>query len=190
MNKKTKKIVLAFVGMTGSGKSEATAYLKQKNIPVVRFGDYTEELIQEEGLPLTTENEKIYREKIRREMGMNAYAVHADPKISKILKTQDIVALDGLYSWEEYIYLKDKYPNLILIHIYAEPQRRYKRLAQRKVRPILLGDSRKRDFAEIENLNKGGPIAIADYLIDNSSDNIEELYTHINKLLPRLGLNS
>jgi hypothetical protein len=40
----------------------------------------------------------------------------------------------------------------------------------RPVRPLTPFESHSRDFAEIENLNKGGPIAIADYLIKNDRD--------------------
>jgi dephospho-CoA kinase len=41
-NKTTKKIILAFVGMPGAGKTEASAYLKKKGIPILRFGDLTD----------------------------------------------------------------------------------------------------------------------------------------------------
>ena len=47
---------------------------------------------------------------------------------------------------------------------------RYNRLSNRKVRPLTAVDAEKRDYAEIEYLYKGGPIAIADYYIDNNSD--------------------
>lgn len=179
-------LILAFVGMPGAGKSEAVAYLAQKNIPFVRFGDITDEGIQELGLSLTTSNERIVREKIREELGMGAYAIKSVPKIEKLLQEHKVIAIDGLYSWEEYIYLKEKFPGLILIHIYAKPINRYNRLAKRAIRPIPHDKSRERDIAEIEKLNKGGPIAIADYLIENESDNIKELYKKIDILLARL----
>ena len=39
-----------------------------------------------------------------------------------------------------------------------------------------------KDFAEIENLEKGGPIAIADYTIVNDGS-IEEMYSDLDKFL-------
>jgi dephospho-CoA kinase len=78
--------------------------------------------------------------------------------------------LDGLYSWEEYVYLKGKFPQTQLLCIYTSPPVRYARLARRPVRPLTLAEAKSRDIAEIENLNKGGPIANADYLINNDGD--------------------
>ena len=46
-------------------------------------------------------------------------------------------------------------------------------------------ESAERDKTEIENLEKGGPIAIADYYIDNSGT-IEELQQNVKKLLEQI----
>ncbi len=185
-SKSPSKIILAFVGMPGAGKSEATQYLSKKGVPFIRFGELTEDEIKKQGLEVNVENERIFREKIRKEFGMNVYAVKAKPKIDELLSSQDTIALDGLYSWEEYAYLKEYFPFLKLILIYTEPSIRYKRLSQRTIRPILLGESRDRDIREIEKLNKGGPIAIADFCILNNSDDINDLYQNIDDILNRL----
>lgn len=187
-SKSSSKTILAFVGMPGAGKSEATQYLKNKGIPFIRFGQLTEDEIKKQGLEVNVENERIFREKIRKEFGMGAYAIKAKPKIDELLSTQNVIALDGLYSWEEYTYLKGYFPFLKLILIYAEPEVRYKRLSQRAIRPILFGESRDRDIREIENLNKGGPIAIADFFIVNNSENLNDLYKAIDKILKRLNI--
>lgn len=189
-NKTSQKLILAFVGMPGAGKTEASAYLDKKGIPFVRFGDLTDEGIREMGLPLKLENEKIFREKIRRELGMGAYAIKAKPKIDKLLEDHDVIILDGLYSWEEYTYLKKEFINLVLINVYAGPTVRYKRLSERPVRPVPVVDARNRDIAELEKLNKGGPIAIADYLIENNNDDISDLYKKLDSLLIRLGIKN
>lgn len=183
------KTILAFVGMPGAGKSEATACLEQRGFSFVRFGDVTDEGVKELGLPLTTDNERIVREKLRKEFGMGAYAIKSKPKIDAILQGHDFVVIDGLYSWEEYTYLKKLYSQLILVHIYAEPKKRYERLSKRPIRPVPLDKSFERDVTELENLNKGGPIALSDYMIENNSDNLNELYSKIDALLNRLGVN-
>lgn len=183
------KILLAFVGMPGAGKSEAVLYLKKKGIPFVRFGEITDQGVKEKGLPLNPENERKFREEIRQNYGMAAYAIKSENKIKELLKENRGIAIDGLYSWEEYTFLKEKFPGLILINIFSEPQKRYERLKRRGIRPISFEQSRKRDIAEIEELNKGGPIAMADYLIDNSKDDLKLLYKKIDFLLMRLGVN-
>ena len=99
---------------------------------------------------------------------MEAYAIKIEPRIKQAFKQSDTVILDGLYSWEEYIYLKHKLNNLYLICVYARPNIRYQRLSSRKIRPLTEVEARNRDFAEIENLHKGGPIAMADYLLKNN----------------------
>ena len=52
----------------------------------------------------------------------------------------------------------------------------------------LTGDEAlKRDWAEIENLEKGGPIAIADHYIINT-DSLDALYSQIDRELNDLSL--
>lgn len=176
--------LFALVGMPGSGKSETAKYFKSLGFSLVRFGEFTDKGLSEKGLPTTEENERVYREEIRKLHGMQAYAVLAEPRISTLQKEGRSIIIDGLYSWEEYKFLISKLPNLKIIHIYTEPQKRYKRLSARKIRPLTRDQARKRDVSEIENLQKGGPIAIADYLIDNNSS-VGNLYKEIDSLLKR-----
>jgi dephospho-CoA kinase len=183
------KKIIAIVGMPGAGKTESTEHLASKGIPFVRFGEITEDEVRKRSLPLTTDNERIIREAIRKEDGMGAYAVMAEGKISALLKDNDVIVIDGLYSWEEYTYLKEKFSGLTLINIYTEPKIRYKRLSQRNIRKVPVEDCYRRDVAELEKLNKGGPIAIADYSIENNSDDISDLHTKIDSLLKRLGIS-
>lgn len=183
----SKKMILAFVGMPGAGKTEAVSYLEGRGIPFIRFGDLTDEGVKELGLPLTPDNEQMFREKIRKELGMAAYAIKAEPKINKLLDENDVVAIEGLRSWEEYIYLINKFENLKVIAIYAEPELRYKRLTERKVRPVVPSESRKRDIAELQNLNMGNSIAISDYLIVND-ETISALHERLDTLLGRLNI--
>lgn len=183
------KKILVFVGMPGAGKSESAAYLDKKGIPFVRFGQFVEDGVKERGLELTTDNERKVREELRQELGMGVMAIKAKPKLQELLKDHDVIAIDGLYSWEEYTILKKEFPFLTLVQIFAEPHKRYERLEKRPVRPVSY-DAYKRDVAELEKLNKGGPIAIADYLIENDTDDIEDFHKKIDQLLTRLGINS
>ena len=98
------------------------------------------------------------------------------------LKKNNKIILDGLYSWEEYFYLKKFYKNLFLFCIYARPKKRYLRLCGRKIRRLTEKQAQERDYAELEKLNKGGPIAIADYLIENNGSK-KEFNQKIEKFL-------
>lgn len=190
MSKRNKKKIIAFVGMPGAGKSEATLYLSKKGLPYVRFGELTDEKVSEKGLALNPQNEQKAREELRREFGMGAYAIKAKPKLDVLFKNNDTVIIDGLYSWGEYKYLLQEFPNLVLIHIYSEPPVRYKRLLSRNIRPFSENESRERDIAEIEKLDKGGPIAIADYLIENNSEDLPAFYFKLDAILERISIKN
>ncbi|EKD24420.1 MAG: hypothetical protein ACD_81C00024G0005 [uncultured bacterium] len=161
--------IVAIVGMPGAGKSVAASYFKEKGIPVLRFGDETERGLRELGMEVNEKNERWYREKIRKELGMAAMALKIETRIVEAKHSNPFIILDGLYSWEEYVYLKEKFPDLILLCIFAPPEIRYKRLETRSVRPLTQQEAESRDKSEIEQLHKGGPIARADYLIKNES---------------------
>jgi dephospho-CoA kinase len=177
-----KKIIVAIVGMAGSGKSTSSDHFSKLGLPVLRFGDQVDIGLSEQNLPLTQPNERKYREDLRTELGMEAMAIKIEPRVNKALKSSDIVILDGLYSWEEYLYLQKKFKNLFLLCIYSRPSIRYKRLKARTIRPLNKKEARSRDFAELENLNKGGPIAIADYLIKNNKQT-KMLFPKLNQTL-------
>jgi dephospho-CoA kinase len=185
----TNKKVIAAVGMAGSGKTETITHL-QKKYPWknVYFGEATFDRIKKMGLEINYKNEKMVREDIRNELGMGAYAILALPKIEKILKTDDVVLVESLYSWEEYKILKEKFgDNFITISTFASPATRFERLTKRsKERPIKsMEEFNTRDYSEIENTDKGGPIARADYTIVNES-NLKELHGEINIIINKI----
>ena len=173
--------VIAIVGMTGSGKSEVAVLFAENGFAKIRFGDVTDKEVKKRGLPLNEENERFVREQLRREHGNNAYAKLNLPAIDSALRKSS-VAIDGLYSWEEYTFLKAHYgENFVVVAVYASPKTRYTRLTARAERGLTREDAAGRDKAEIENINKGGPIAMADFTIINESflDDLEKEVTKI-----------
>ena len=162
--------IIAIVGMCGVGKSVASELLEKMNYKKVYFGGVTMDKLKEEGMEVTPENEKIMRERLRSEYGMGAYAIILLPKI-KELSLENNVVLDGLYSWDELKILKEELGNsLSVIAVVADKNLRYNRLSVRDVRPFTREEAIRRDISEIENIAKAGPIAYADYYIDNNYD--------------------
>ena len=176
--------IIAIVGMAGSGKSIASEYLEKIGYKKIYFGGVIYEKMKEEQMEITPESQKKFREDLRKKYGMGAVAKLLLEKISLLQKTNDIV-LDGLYSWEEYKILKEKFDNLIIISIVADKNIRYKRIGSRKDRPFNTNEIKDRDISEIENLAKGGPIAYADYYILNNS-NLEDYQNKLEKLLKKI----
>lgn len=185
---KNKKIY-AFPGMAGSGKSEAIRYLQEKNgWPKVYLGAATFEKMREMGLEENQDNERMAREKLREEYGMGVYAKLALPKIKKLLESNDIVLLESLYSWDEYKILKEEFgKNFNVIAIHTSPATRFARLKNREERPLKTEEELKiRDWSEIENTDKGGPIAMADHAIINEGSR-ENFHGQIDKIFGDIG---
>jgi len=177
--------VVSIVGMAGSGKSEVARTFEENGYTRIRFGDITDEEIKKRGLELSEKNERYIRELLREEHGMAAYAQFNLPRIDSALKQSDVV-IDGLYSWEEYTFLKNHYgENFYTIAVWASPRTRYARLATRSKRGLTAKEAASRDRAEIENVNKGGPIAMADFTIINESS-LTDLKKETERIISRL----
>jgi dephospho-CoA kinase len=165
----TKPLIIAVVGMTGSGKSEAAEFFKTKGYTFLRFGSAVDDEITNAGYTWSPEWTAHFRKKVRDDLGMAGVAIKMLPKIQEALTTSDKVLLDGLYSWEEYVYLQDYFPDITLLCVYARSDIRYARLANRPERPFTAEEAKTRDMNEIVVTNKGGPIAFAHYLIKNET---------------------
>lgn len=173
--------IVALVGMCGAGKSIVADYFRELGWAYVYFGGATMDELKRQGLEVNESNEKMVREELRRVHGMGAFALLKLPEIESGLAAGNVIA-DGLYSWTEYKVLKDKFgDNLLLLAIHTSPQLRYQRLAKRAVRPLSPETAQSRDYAEIENVEKGGPIAMADILLTNNGT-VEELIDQLKKL--------
>lgn len=178
------KKILAFVGLTGSGKSEAVNYVTEKDIPKVYFGGVILDAMTEAGLEHTQENEKPFREEIRRKEGNDFVVKRIISQIHGLIDAgQRRIVADGLYTWTEYKALKREFPGeLTVVAVVAPKNVRHHRLTTRPVRPLTIEEANLRDWAEIENLEKGGPIAVADYYVNNGAG-LESLKKQIDQLL-------
>lgn len=177
--------LIAVVGMCGSGKSVATEELEKNNWKKIYFGGVTYKKMNEEGLEITPDSERVFRENLRKKYGPECYAKLLLPDIEEALKDNDVV-LDGLYSWYEFKFLENVFGDrLKLICIVTDKEIRYERISKRPDRPFDRQKAIERDLSEIENLYKGGPIAYADYYIFNNGT-IEDYKDRLNKIIENI----
>lgn len=177
--------IVAVVGMCGSGKSVATEVFTDAGWEKVYFGGITMEELENRGLEKNEKNEKMVREELRAQYGLAAYAVKLLPRIQKLAEQGNVV-LDGLYSWSEYTYLKEHLGDALrVLAIVTDRGLRYSRLATRTIRPLTEQEATSRDYSEIEKLEKGGPISIADRFVTNngsSEELVEKITEYMNGL--------
>ena len=174
--------IVAIVGMAGAGKSEVAKLFEENGFKKIRFGDITDEEVKKQGLELNEENERRVREQLRKNYGMAAYAMLNLSRIDLALKKSPVV-IDGLYSWEEYTFLSNYYRNRFgVVAVWSPPKTRYSRLANRGERPLTAEEAASRDEAEIKNINKSGPIAMADFTILNEAS-LKELKREVKKVI-------
>ena len=93
---------LALVGMPGAGKTLCATHLQERGFAHFRFGSIVVDEVLRRGLELTPTNERIVREELRQQEGMNAIAVRAMPHLKVALATQRCLVIDGLYGFGEY----------------------------------------------------------------------------------------
>lgn len=188
--------LVCLVGMPGAGKSEVAEYLTAiHKFGYFRFGQINLDKVKESGLPPTEKLEKEIREGLRREYGMAALAILNMPKIETLIKEGDVLG-DGLRSYEEYEFLKEKLGDqFVAIVVYAPPKIRYDRLVNRsnrhgkdanlRYRSFTLEEAQERDINEIKGANVGGTFVMADFTISNIST-IESLHTQVDQVLKNI----
>jgi len=186
-------MIVFIVGMPGAGKSIVSDELVKDGFAYVRFGQIVIDEIKKRGLEVNEVNEKVVREELRKEHGMGVMATLNMQTFDELLKKSNVVG-DGLYSWTEYKILKEKYgERMHVLAVYAPPRLRYDRLENRsaegdadsRFRSIPKEKSKSRDYAEIEGIEKGGPIAMADFTIINTGS-VEDAKTQLQNFLKQL----
>lgn len=182
--------IVAIVGMAGSGKSVAVDYLTKNGTPKVYFGGMIYKEMERRGIERTPdgESEKRFREEIRQTEGKDWVVNQVISEVRSLVQAgQKRIVLDGVYSWTEYKTLKHEFPGVLTFIAVVVPKTlRYQRVAERPDRPFNLEEIRERDRSEIENLEKGGPIAAADYYILNDGS-VSEMEGKLAEILQEIG---
>lgn len=181
--------IVAFVGLAGSGKSTAVEYFTEKGYPKVYFGGVILQAMEDAGIERTADHEQKFREEIREKNGKDFVANEIVKQIEHLADSgQHHIIADGLYTWTEFQVLKKAFPGeLNLVAIVTPRHLRYHRLSERAIRPFTATEAHERDIAEIEHLEKGGPIAIADHYVINDGS-VEELEEKLAILIESLEL--
>ncbi|MBQ3309590.1 dephospho-CoA kinase [Candidatus Saccharibacteria bacterium] len=182
--------IVAIVGMSGSGKSVAVDYLTALGYPKVYFGGMILKGLEKAGLEVNEQNEKNFREQIRKTEGKDWVVRQVIDEVYDLMRAgQKRIVLDGVYSWTEYKTLKHEFPGMLtFIAIVVNKKLRHKRVGKRQVRPLTVDEVNSRDTNEIENLEKGGPIAAADYFVLNNGS-MEKLEKDLQQILDEIKFN-
>lgn len=181
--------IIALVGMAGSGKSVAVDYMTERGVPKVYFGGMIYKEMERRGIERSPdgESEKKFREEIRETEGKDWVVRQVINEVYDLAEAgQKRIVLDGVYSWTEYKILKHEFPGILtFIAVVVDKDLRYKRVAARPERPFQLEEIKERDRSEIENLEKGGPIAAADYYILNNGT-VEDMTARLAEILKEI----
>ena len=181
--------ILAIVGMSGAGKSVVVDYLTEKGYPKVYFGGMIYREMDKRGIERTEDgsSERDFREMIRETEGKDWIVRQVIEEVKDLVAAgQRRIILDGVYSWTEYKALKHEFPgSLTFLGVVADKPLRYNRVSKRAKRPFDQIAIKERDRSEIENLEKGGPIAAADYYVLNNGS-VENLKENIDDILSKI----
>lgn len=175
--------ILAFVGLTGSGKTTAVEHFTNKGFPKVYFGGIIYEAMAEAGIEKGEENEKTFRVEIREKEGTDFVVKRIIKQIHDLADAgQHRVIADGIYTWDEYKAIKHEFPGETTVVAITSPKHmRYHWLESREDRPQTPEISAARDQHEIETLQKGGPIAAADFFIMNNGS-MDHFYEQLDSV--------
>ncbi len=173
-----KRIVLVVVGLQGSGKSLAADMLKRRGFEVIEIGDIWRELLKKNNIPRSDiKGTREFTMKLREKYGKDIYAKYV---VKRIRKNMRRVAIMGVRSTYEAVYLKKKIEKLYIISLLAPLKLRFNRMRHRgkpedpKTMENFkwLEERSKRGFMKAKSEEKHGIMQImkdADYVISNTS---------------------
>lgn len=176
------KQVLILAGLPGSGKTTAAQFFNSRNIPVVRMGDLIDNILTDCHLDFNEVNERFFREKLRQKFGSQIFAEKIIQQVNSVLERTDLVIIEGMRSTAEKKYIQKNLKNIVTLFIDTRKKLRWKRLQQRKYRPMKLGEIKKRDLYELKVLEIGKLKTGADCIITNN-DSVESFYRKLDKVI-------
>jgi dephospho-CoA kinase len=122
--------VIGFVGLPGSGKTDASHVAAELGIPVLTMGDIVREEVGARALPgkKTTD----VADDLRRREGMDAIAKRSIARIEEMKKLEKKLIIDGIRGIAEVNSFKRAFgENFMLIGIESSKKNRYERMMMR-----------------------------------------------------------
>ena len=176
-------IVIAVVGMPASGKTEAT-YIVQESyaIGLVRLSVVVRDELKIRNLEENYENLEVVVRDLRQQFGEDIVIRRAAGLLTKMGRS--VCCIDGVRSLSEIAALKQMFPNLISLAIYASPRLRYMR-TNRLPPPITPEQFERRDRQNLA-LGVGEVIALADYLVVHDDDSRAKFKNTLGRVLRKI----
>lgn len=178
-------IFLAVTGAQGSGKSVFTKIAKNKyNIPTYRLGTVIIEECEKRGLEVNGTNMGKMSSVLRYEGGEQVIASKSFNAIQQFLEDKPkIVIIDGIRSYSELAYFREKFDDVRLIAIITSLKTRKQRVEARKRIDLgTMGDFEVREQREL-GFGLGDVITKADYFILNENISKDNFTKQIENLL-------
>jgi len=176
--------VIGFVGLPGSGKSEAAAVAREQDVPVVTMGDVIRAECRDRGLDPTTDHGQVAKA-LREENGPDAIAARSLPMIEDALEDSETAVVDGIRSDVEVDRFEGAFgKDFTLVSIEAPFETRAERLdtRSRDAGEEAGGESlADRDERELE-FGMGEAMDRADRVIENT-DSLDAFQEKIRTLL-------
>lgn len=178
------KVVLALVGMPGSGKGVFSDAAAGEGIPVYVCGDVVRGEAERRGLPVNREVLGRIMFELRDLEGPSVMVRRLMPKL--MAEESNVVVVEGVRSLAEVDELKKSF-HVVVCAIHARPQLRFKRLTSRKRSddPKKIEEFNSRDMKELK-IGIGNVIALADKIMVNE-DSIKGFKVEARKVLGELG---
>ena len=176
--------VIAFVGMPGAGKTEASNVARELGIPVVVMGDVLREEVKKRGLAPTDANIGGTANALRKEEGMDAIAKRCIPGIEAYEGKANAVVVDGIRGIAEVETFRKAFDdNFTLIKINAPFELRLDRLSRRGRSDDMASPEglRQRDEREL-SWGMGKAMEVADREVTNL-DPIERFRDEVRSVL-------
>jgi dephospho-CoA kinase len=162
--------VIGFVGLPGSGKSEAAAVARERGVPVVVMGDVIREECRERGLDPADHHGEV-AQRLREEGGEGAIAERTLAHVREHLDDHDTVVVEGIRSDAESDRFADAFGDeFLLVAIEAPFGVRAERVADRGRDNVGEGGESLADRDERERgFGMDDAIADADVTVENTA---------------------
>jgi dephospho-CoA kinase len=151
------------VGMPGSGKDELIAVARSIGLATLKMGDLVRDETRRRGLQLTNANVARIASEERDKHGAGVWAQRALPKL-----TETRMLVDGCRSDAEVTVFRHHFGDLFVLGIFASPETRHERMANRNRADDAAGlqEFYDRDRRELK-WGIGNAFALADGMIVN-----------------------